>query len=65
MKSENTSDYILGKSTCTSIEVVYLFVVVSQKYNISLEILCNALDDHLTIDELARLIREYGDYKND
>ena len=65
VKEEHTSEYILGKSTCSSIEVVYLFVVISQKYKISIELLCDSLDDYLTIDKLARIVFENGVYEVD
>lgn len=57
---DNTSEYILGRSTCSSVEVAYLFLVLSRKYNVDIDLLCSALDDYLTIDKLALLLYENG-----
>lgn len=65
IKEEDTSEYILGKHTCSSTEIVYLFVVIAQKYRMDMNLLCDSLDDYLTIDKLARLIVENGDIKDD
>lgn len=61
----NTSEYILGRSTCSSVEVAYLFFVLSRKYNVDIDILCGALDDYLTIDKLALLLYVNGEEKSD
>lgn len=65
IKNECCSEYILGKTTCTSIEITYLFVIVNKKYNVSMDDLCNSLDDYLTIDKLVQLIIDKGELLND
>ena len=62
VNEENSSDYILGKSTCSCVEVVYLFVNLSQRYKVSIDLLCSSLDDFLTIDKLAKILYENGDF---
>lgn len=64
VKKEYSSEYILGKFTCSSIEVAYLFVAVNKKYNVSMDLLCNSLDDYLTIDKLVQIIMENGKMQN-
>ena len=65
VSKENTSDYILGELTCSSVEVAYLFVILRQKYKVDIDLLCSALDDFLTIDKLALLLYENGELKID
>ena len=53
--------YIISNQTCTSLEVVYLFVAINRKYGISLNELCNLLDNYLTINKLCEYISENKD----
>ena len=61
VKKEYSSEYILGNFTCSSMEVVYLFVVINKKYNVDMNVLCNSLDDYLTIEKLAHIIMKNGE----
>lgn len=61
VKKEHISEYILGDLTCSSIEVVYLFVVINKKYSVDIDVLCASLDSYLTIEKLAQVIMENGE----
>lgn len=60
LSETDCDEYIISNRTFTSIEVVYLFVIIHNKYEIGYDILCELLDNYLTVNKLCKYIYENG-----